>query len=142
MAWLATISSPSTSSRQMAPHIGPVPTRTPNCSGVCAAAAAISAWRPPSTIVCIRSPPSMAAWERMIDEPFGPGQRNYWKSNFLRGLDDALFEAMIEAYARVPSPRSALLIEQGGGAVARIDPDATAVHFRHAAFNLLILSMW
>ena len=86
--------------------------------------------------------PYGAGLQKMIDGPFGYGMRNYWKSNFLNRLDDALFGALIEAYAGVPSPRSAILIEQGGGAVAAVSPDETAVNFRDAPFNLLIVSMW
>jgi FAD/FMN-containing dehydrogenase len=77
---------------------------------------------------------------------FGPsypyGRQNYWKSGFLDGLPDAAIEAMVERFAAVPSPFSAIEVEHLGGAVARVGATATAFGHRSAAYNLIVVGNW
>jgi hypothetical protein len=49
---------------------------------------------------------------------------------------------MVECFATVPSPLSALGFEQFGGAVARVRPDATAYPHRDASYDVAILGVW
>jgi FAD/FMN-containing dehydrogenase len=81
-------------------------------------------------------------WQSMFDEANAHGRRNYWKSNMLRTLDDDAIDTMLDAYQRVPSWRTNILIEGLGGAVARVGEDATAYTHRDAAFDLLLSSVW
>jgi FAD/FMN-containing dehydrogenase len=79
----------------------------------------------------------------MLFDPALPrGARNYWKSSFLTDLTDAAIDAIVDAYAAVPSPMSALLFEHIHGAAVRVAPDATAFPHRINGFNMLILSQW
>ena len=80
--------------------------------------------------------------QAMFDAGFPGGRRAYWKSGFLRGLDDGAIDALVEHFARVPSPLSAVLVEPYGGAAGRVDPGATAFPHRSAPFNLVVLSSW
>ena len=80
--------------------------------------------------------------QRMFDEGFPHGQQNYWKSNFLRGLDPEAIGLIVDHVRRCPSPGSAIAIEQLGGAVGRIGRDETAFSHRDARFNLLIVGIW
>jgi FAD/FMN-containing dehydrogenase len=80
--------------------------------------------------------------QRILDAPFPPGRRNYWKSSFLRTIDDDFIATMAEAYARSPSPFSALVLEGMGGAVRDIADADTAVSFRAADYNFLIVAGW
>ena len=48
----------------------------------------------------------------------------------------------MSAYERVPSPLSAILIEQFGGAVHRVPSASTAFDNRDSDFNLVIVSRW
>jgi FAD/FMN-containing dehydrogenase len=73
---------------------------------------------------------------------YPPGRLNYWKSGFLSGLDDAVIEIVIERFANVPSPLSAIVFEHLGGAVARLDRTATAFGDRSAPYSLIITSEW
>jgi len=63
----------------------------------------------------------------LLDDGYPRGALNYWKSTFVRGLDDALIDTMVERFDSCPTPMGALLLEQFHGAVTRIDPQATAV---------------
>ena len=80
--------------------------------------------------------------QRMMDDGFPAGRQNYWKSNFLKGLDSEAIEVIVDHVAQVPSPYSAVAIEQFSGAVNRVRMDATAFNHRNARYNLLIVGIW
>ena len=80
--------------------------------------------------------------QRLMDDAFPAGRRNYWKSDFLRALPDEAIERIVEHAARAPSPHTAVLIESYTGAAARIAADATAYPHRGAPFNLHLFSAW
>ena len=81
-----------------------------------------------------------------IQGVFGPafpwGNRNYWKSRFLRELPDAAVDAVVEHANRGKSPLSAVVLEYYGGAASRLAADTTAFPHRAAAYHLLILGQW
>jgi FAD/FMN-containing dehydrogenase len=87
-------------------------------------------------------PMSYAQVQGMLDEGFPPGLQNYWKSNFLKGLDDKAIEIIVDHVRNAPSPNSAVAIEQFCGAVSRVGMDDTAFNHRNARYNLLIVGMW
>ena len=76
------------------------------------------------------------------DGGYPRGAFNYWKSAFLRDLSDASLEIMVDAMHRCPSPMSGLGIVPYLGAVARVDPTATAFAHRAPGYSLLIVSQW
>lgn len=80
--------------------------------------------------------------QRMIDDANPHGLRNYWSADFLTGLPDQAIEIICRHHLAMPSPLSQILVVPGGGAVARIPDDRTALAQRQAPFNLHILSMW
>jgi FAD/FMN-containing dehydrogenase len=80
--------------------------------------------------------------QRLMDEGFPAGRQNYWKSNFLKGLDSEAIEIIVDHVAKSPSPFSAVGIEQFSGAVNRVGIDDTAFNHRGARFNLLIVGIW
>ncbi len=73
---------------------------------------------------------------------YPPGRLNYWKSSFLKELSNDAIETMIAQFATVPSPFSAVAIEELGGAVSRVGKDETAFGERSAHYSLLITSAW
>jgi len=83
-----------------------------------------------------------AAVQQMLDEGFPKGLQVHWRSEFLADLSDELIDAMVAAYETVPSPLSAMLIEQFGGAVQRVPRDAMAYDQRDAGYNVVIISRW
>lgn len=87
-------------------------------------------------------PMSYTALQSMLDAGFPSGLHVHWRSEFLTSIPDALIDAAVSAYEQVPSPLSALLIEQFGGAVSRIPRDATAFDQRDSDYNFVIISRW
>jgi len=82
------------------------------------------------------------AIQSMLDDGFPPGLQVYWRSDFLSGLPDDAIDTLCDQFAAVTSPLSALLIEQFGGAVARIPADETPFEHRGALFNYAIIARW
>ena len=78
----------------------------------------------------------------LLDDAYPKGALNYWLSSFTTGLPDALIDAMLERFASVPSPMSAILLEHFHGAVTRVGPTDTAVPHRDEGWNLLLPSVW
>lgn len=78
-----------------------------------------------------------------IVENFNPtGMRNYWKSSYLMALSDDAIDAAVDFFATVPAPHSHMIIEHLGGAVSRIGEKESAVAYRDAPYNALIVGMW
>jgi FAD binding domain/Berberine and berberine like len=80
--------------------------------------------------------------QTLFNAGFAPGLHNYYKQHYLTTISDDLIDVMVESFATVPSPLSALGFEQFGGAVARIRPDETAFPHRNAAYDVAILGVW
>lgn len=89
------------------------------------------------------APKPYCAVQQTLDGGFPPGKRNYWKSSFLKGLDEDCIDALVEHGNRAPSPLSAVGVEHTfGGAVGRVGADETAFGERDAQYNLVILGIW
>ena len=78
----------------------------------------------------------------LLDGNYPTGSLNYWLSSFTSGLPDGLIDTAIERFAGVPSPMSAVLLEQFHGAVCRVGVTDTAVPHREEGWNLLLPSVW
>ncbi len=78
----------------------------------------------------------------LLDAGYPTGSLNYWLSSFTRGLPDGLLDTMVERFASVPSPMSAILLEHFHGAVTRVGVQDTAVPHRAEGWNLLLPSVW
>ena len=84
------------------------------------------------------APMPYTAAQKLIDGFYPTGLQNYWKSSFLKEINDGVIDAM-EAYcAKRPTSMCHGLIEhQLGGAVSRIDRDATAFNFRDVEYSFM-----
>jgi FAD/FMN-containing dehydrogenase len=80
--------------------------------------------------------------QSLIDPLYPPGLCQYWKSNFLQELSDEAIDTIIEHFASVSSPLTLVILDQLGGAVARVGADETAFGYREAAHDILITSLW
>ncbi len=78
----------------------------------------------------------------ILDGGYPAGSLNYWLSSFTRGLPDPLIDTMVERFASVPSPMTAMLLEHFHGAVTRVGLTDTAVPHRAEGWNLLLPSVW
>lgn len=81
--------------------------------------------------------------QQMFD-PFFPSRemQYYWKSIYLAGLDDDTVKTIADFIAARPSPMSMAGIWALGGALERVDPDASAAGACNAPFLLEILANW
>jgi FAD/FMN-containing dehydrogenase len=76
-------------------------------------------------------------------EPGNPkGMQNYWTADFLAELPDEAVDVLVGKATQPVSPMSQIILMPGGGAVSRVDEDATAFGQRNAPFNVHYLSMW
>jgi FAD/FMN-containing dehydrogenase len=78
----------------------------------------------------------------MLDAAFPRGALNYWKSSFLSSLSDDAIRAMIDCFAKCPTPMGQLLLEHFHGAVTRVGVTDTAFPHRAPGYNLIVLSEW
>jgi FAD/FMN-containing dehydrogenase len=76
------------------------------------------------------------------DELFGPGKRSYVKAGYLDALTPAAIEALIEVAGDVGSEFSQIEVLGVGGAIARVDADATAFPHRDAGWLINIPASW
>src|SRR5438128_9540154 len=82
------------------------------------------------------------AAQQLIDGFYPPGLQNYWKSSFLRTISDEAIDTIVAYCAKRPSPICHGLIEhQLGGAVRRVDRDATAFGYRDVEYSFMSLGV-
>src|SRR3546814_15730024 len=76
----------------------------------------------------------------MLDGAYPRGALNYWKSNFLSSLSDDAIRAIIDCFAKCPTPMGQLLLEHLHGAVTRVGVTDTAFPHPAQGYNMLVLS--
>lgn len=81
--------------------------------------------------------------QQMFDTliPFGQ-HRCYWKSHYLKGLDDGLIDLLVEGSANPPSLNTLTSIWNFGGATARVAAADTAFGDRSMPYMFSIDSIW
>jgi hypothetical protein len=82
------------------------------------------------------------AWQKAFDPLLTPGARNYWKSHDFSDISDGLFDTLIDAASRLPSPQCEIFLGQLGGQAGRVPPDAMAYPSRNAKFIVNVHSRW
>ncbi len=80
--------------------------------------------------------------QTITDELFAHGLRTYIKAGFADDLPDGLIDALLDRGATIGSPISQIEVLAMGGAIARVDPDATAFPFRGARWLINIPATW
>ncbi len=81
--------------------------------------------------------------QTLYDAIFPKGRdRCYWKSTYLKALDDAIIAEITEQLSRRPSGMTYASIWKFGGAMQRVSPDATAFGDRSAPFMLSLDAIW
>ena len=76
------------------------------------------------------------------DQRFPYGQNYYWKTHLIPVLTDEATETLIDCFSKVPNARSMIVLQQFGGAVADVAPDATAFANRDAEFDFIPVAVW
>jgi len=79
--------------------------------------------------------------QRVIDTAYGEN-RHYWKGHFVSEIPDELLDELLRRIVALGRPPGGIMIESLHGAPKDADAPPGAVGFRHAAFNVSILSVW
>ncbi len=87
-------------------------------------------------------PHPFAGFQQAFDPLLAPGSRNYWKSHNFTELSDGLIDSLVKYGAELPSPQSEIFVAQLGGAVNRVDAQATAYPHRDAEFVMNVHTRW
>ena len=88
------------------------------------------------------APVAYTALQASADPLFVRGRRYYWKAQFLKNISDAAIDALTDGYACATSPLSLAVLQQVGGAIARVAGDATAYGNRDAAYDCFPAAIW
>lgn len=83
-------------------------------------------------------PKPFAVHQTMFDQSYRYGCWYYVRSCDVSELTDDVIDIAVEYGSRIRSPLSSLALWQMGGAVARVDENATAFHGRNAGFTFNI----
>ena len=81
-----------------------------------------------------------AGLNSMIDDP--PGFRQYWSADYHDSFPDEALDVFIDAGARRPSPMTQHLLLPWGGALSRVDQDATPLSQRGARWVSHPFATW
>jgi FAD/FMN-containing dehydrogenase len=87
-------------------------------------------------------PTPYTAFQGAFDPLLAAGARNYWKSNNFSTLTDAALEVVIESAGGLPGPECEIFVAQLGGAMARVNPSATAYSGRDARYVMNVHGRW
>jgi FAD binding domain/Berberine and berberine like len=82
------------------------------------------------------------AHQKMFNLAVPDGLHYYWKGHRLPPLSDDIIDVLVEYAFRITSPLSTIGIYTLGGAVARVDENATAFANRDAAHEINITAAW
>ncbi|MFC4541535.1 FAD-binding oxidoreductase [Halosolutus amylolyticus] len=80
--------------------------------------------------------------QRLMDDLYVEGARNYWKAPNFRALGEGTIDTIVEYAERAPTPQSEILIHQVGGAVNDVPSDATAYPHRDTEFIVSVAARW
>jgi FAD/FMN-containing dehydrogenase len=87
-------------------------------------------------------PMPYVAVQQLLDPPNPKGMQNYWTADFLADLPDDGVDALVGLATKPVSPMTQIILIPGGGALSRVDEEATAFGQRTAPWNIHYLSMW
>jgi FAD/FMN-containing dehydrogenase len=91
----------------------------------------------------LSGPAPFTAVQSGFDGLFPRGeQRSFWKSQYLDGLGDAAIDTLTQLAHERPTPLAMVEVMQMGGAISRVDPEATAFAQRTAPYLVAIDSNW
>jgi len=76
------------------------------------------------------------------DKANAPGRNYYAKSGFLERLEPALLDALVEGFRGSPKRATVAVLQQFGGAMARVPEQDTAYPGRKAAYEVMVLAGW
>jgi FAD/FMN-containing dehydrogenase len=93
-------------------------------------------------VVDLFQPMPYTVFQGLIDPANPYGRQNYWRAQNVGDLNDGAIDTLVAAAESIPSPLTAMVIVPGGGHLARVGADATALGDRSAPFNVHLNGMW
>ncbi len=78
----------------------------------------------------------------MFDSDVPPGNLVYWKSGYLRSLNDDVIDTLITHAWNTRSPWSFAILGHMGGALSRVGVDETSFGDRYGEYVIMINAMW
>ena len=87
-------------------------------------------------------PMPYVAVQQLIDPPNQPGNFNYWKAEAVEELSDSLIDLVVAHARRIGWPFSVCFFQPQGGALARLDPNATAITPGGGHWILHAIGVW
>jgi FAD/FMN-containing dehydrogenase len=81
------------------------------------------------------------AQQSLLEQAMPPNLLNYWKAEFVAEVSRDVIGVAVDAFSRVPSPVSSILLFPIRGAASRVAPDATAFPHRRG-YHMGIYSLW
>src|ERR1700730_6888864 len=88
------------------------------------------------------APMPYTAAQKLIDGFYPPRLQNYWKSSFLKEISGEAIDTTVAYCSKRPSPMCHGLIEhQLGGAVSRVDREATAFNHRDVQYSFTSIGL-
>jgi FAD/FMN-containing dehydrogenase len=103
-------------------------------------AQAIEPMRALAPEVDLIGPMPYTAFQCMLDEP--PGNHNYWSAEYLDSLPDEALDVFVKYGFERQSPLTQQILLPWGGAVARVDEDATPMTNREVAWITHPYAVW
>ncbi|MCA1585092.1 MAG: FAD-binding oxidoreductase [Acidobacteria bacterium] len=94
-----------------------------------------------SPVIDLIGPMPYVTQQTLLDQAMPPNMLNYWKADFVSAVGDGLVHVLVDAYARVPSRGSSLLLFPIHGAASRVSPDSTAYPHR-TGIHTGIYALW
>lgn len=95
-----------------------------------------------SPMLSVITPIPYATLQSSFDAGAPDGGRYYWKAQYLDELTDEAITTLVEGVDPLPGGYSNVFLEPLGGAIAEVDPEATAFPHRGVKFGLGISSGW
>ena len=80
--------------------------------------------------------------QRMSDEDFPHGSRNYWTGDFIGELSDEAIAVLCRFHLTKPSAMTEILVFPKGGQIARVPDGTMALSDRGAPFDVHAVSVW
>ncbi|PKQ46008.1 FAD-binding oxidoreductase [Confluentibacter flavum] len=93
-------------------------------------------------ILRVIMPMPYLALQTSFDQSAPNGIRNYWKAHYMDDLTDEAIDVLVNHTRHFPGAFSAVGLEPFGGAITRVEENATAFPQRSASYILGIFSGW
>ncbi|MGF6888658.1 FAD/FMN-containing dehydrogenase/SAM-dependent methyltransferase [Nocardia sp. GAS34] len=78
--------------------------------------------------------------QRNTEQAFHDGHGTATGSEWLRSFDDDAIDALVDLAGRMPTEHSLISVHQLGGAIRRMDAQATSFGFHHANYHMVLFS--